>query len=165
MRWILFVVALPTALASWLVIALLGLGFARRYRWAPGLILTACWRDARCGWRLRRLALMAARSRGLVLRRSLAVRSQLDGRRPLRNRERLSRRGARAQRLRADRPTSRAREVVGRVARRGPRELVGVATAAMAGGSPRRYRRDAYPIVSESSPFEKTSIGTVDGPT
>lgn len=44
MRWILFVVALPTALASWLVIALLGLGFARRYRWAPGLILTACWR-------------------------------------------------------------------------------------------------------------------------
>lgn len=44
MRWILLPLSLPTALASWLALVLLGLGFAHRYRIAPGLILTAAWR-------------------------------------------------------------------------------------------------------------------------
>jgi hypothetical protein len=43
--WLLLLVALPTALGSWLLLTLLILfGFAHRPRWAPGLLFTAAWR-------------------------------------------------------------------------------------------------------------------------
>ena len=44
LRWLLLLTSLPTMLASWLALTLLGLGFAHRYRLAPGLLLTAAWR-------------------------------------------------------------------------------------------------------------------------